>query len=226
MKPAPDPRPRPLEGVRVLDLTTALAGPYATLVLGGLGARVIKIENPRSPDTARGNAPFVGRDGVGMARRRDDDMSLAILERGRNKESMTIDLKHPRGRDLFLALAETADVVVENYSAGTTDRLGVGYGAVSARNPRIVYTSISGFGADQLSGQRKAMDTVVQALSGLMMTSGEADDEPLRVGVPFGDLSAPLYAVIGTLAALMQARQTGQGQHVDCLLYTSPSPRD
>lgn len=218
MKPAPDPRPRPLEGVRVLDLTTALAGPYATLVLGGLGARVIKIENPRSPDTARGNAPFVGRDGVGMARRRDDDMSLAILERGRNKESMTIDLKHPRGRDLLLALAETADVVVENYSAGTTDRLGVGYRAVSARNPRIVYTSISGFGADQLSGQRKAMDTVVQALSGLMMTSGEADDEPLRVGVPFGDLSAPLYAVIGTLAALMQARQTGQGQHVDVSL--------
>lgn len=214
----PDPLPRPLEGLRVLDLTTALAGPYATLVLGGLGAQVVKIENPHSPDSARGNAPFVGRDGVGMVRQDEGDMSLAILERGRNKQSICIDLKHPQGRELFLALADKADAVVENFSAGTADRLGVGYRAVSARNPRIVYTSISGFGADQLQGQRKAMDTVVQALSGLMMTSGDAGDPPVRVGVPFGDLSAPLYAVIGTLAALMQARQTGRGQHVDVSL--------
>lgn len=210
--------PRPLEGTLVLDLTTALAGPYATLLLAGLGARVIKVENPKMPDTARNNAPFLGRDGLSMVRRNDDDISLAIMERARNKQSITLNLKDPRGRELFLALAERADAVVENYSAGTADRLGVGYAALSSRNPRLVYTSISGFGANNTSGQAKAMDTIVQALSGLMMTSGLPEDGPIRVGVPFGDLSAPLYAVIGTLAALMQARATGRGQHVDVSL--------
>lgn len=210
--------PRPLEGCVVLDLTTALAGPYATLLLAGLGARVIKIENPRVPDTARSNAPFLGQDGLSMVRRNDDDMSLAILERARNKESITLNLKDPRGRELFLSLAEHADAVVENFSAGTADRLGIGHAALSARNPKLVYTSISGFGANNTSGQAKAMDTIVQALSGLMMTSGLPSDDPIRVGVPFGDLAAPLFAVIGTLAALMQARSTGLGQHVDVSL--------
>jgi len=215
---SPTPLPRPLEGVTVLDLTTALAGPYATLLLAGLGARVIKVENPRSPDTARANAPFVGRQGLSMVKRDDDDVSLAILERARNKQSITLNLKDPRGKALFLRLAEQADAVVENYSAGTADRLGVGYAVLSARNPRLVYTAISGFGADQVSGQNRAMDTIVQALSGLMMTSGMPSDGPVRVGVPFGDLAAPLYAVIGTLAALMQARATGRGQLVDVSL--------
>ncbi|MEO3692850.1 CaiB/BaiF CoA transferase family protein [Roseateles paludis] len=211
-------QPRPLAGMTVLDLTTALAGPYATLLLAGLGARVIKIENPRSPDTARNNAPFVGRDGVAMVRRHEDDMSLAIMERARNKESITLNLKDPRGRELFERLVQQADAVVENFSAGTADRLGVGYTRCAELNPRIVYTSISGFGANMVSRQNRAMDTIVQALSGLMMTSGEADAPPLRVGVPFGDLTAPLFAVIGTLAALIQARTTGQGQHVDVSL--------
>lgn len=210
--------PRPLAGFTVLDLTTALAGPYATLLLAGLGARVIKIENPRSPDTARNNAPFIGRDGVAMTRRHADDMSLAIMERARNKQSITLDLKHPRGQALFLQLAAKADAVVENFSAGTADRLGIGHAVLSAANPRLVYTSISGFGANVQSAQNKAMDTVVQALSGLMMTSGSAGDAPVRVGVPFGDLAAPLYAVVGTLAALIQARSTGVGQHVDVSL--------
>lgn len=210
--------PRPLAGCTVLDLTTALAGPYATLLLAGLGARVIKIENPRQPDTARANAPWVGRDGVAMERRHDDDMSLAIMERARNKESVTLNLKDPRGRDLFLRMAARADAVVENYSAGVAARLGIGWDALHALNPRLVYTSISGFGANVQGAQNKAMDTIVQALSGLMMTSGGPDDPPVRVGVPFGDLSAPLFAVIGTLAALMQARLTGQGQHVDVSL--------
>ena len=218
MRTNPDQLPRPLEGTTVLDLTTALAGPYATLMLAGLGARVIKIENPRVPDTARANAPFVGRDGVAMVRRHDDDMSLAIMERGRNKESITLNLKHPQGLALFEQLVTHADAVVENYSAGTADRLGIGHAALSAINPRLVTTSISGFGANMISAQNKAMDTIVQALSGLMMTSGLPDDPPVRVGVPFGDLTAPLYAVIGTLAALMQARVTGRGQHVDVSL--------
>lgn len=202
----------------MLDLTTALAGPYATLLLAGLGAQVIKVENPRMPDTARNNAPFLGKDGLSMVRRNDDDISIAIMERARNKQSITLNLKDPRGRALFFSLAKLADAVVENYSAGTADRLGVGYAALSALNPKLVYTSISGFGANNVTGQAKAMDTIVQALSGLMMTSGLPEDGPIRVGVPFGDLAAPLYAVIGTLAALMQARSTGRGQHVDVSL--------
>jgi CoA:oxalate CoA-transferase len=218
LKSNTDNLPRPLAGFTVLDMTTALAGPYAALLLAGLGARVIKIENPRAPDTARGNAPFIGRDGVAMVRRHADDMSLAIMERARNKLSITLNLKHPRGKALFEQLAAKADAVVENFSAGTTDRLGIGPAALAAINPRLVYTSISGFGANMVSAQNKAMDTVVQALSGLMMTSGSRDDPPVRVGVPFGDLAAPLYAVVGTLAALIQARSTGLGQHVDVSL--------
>ncbi len=210
--------PRPLAGFTVLDLTTALAGPYASLLLAGLGARVIKVENPRQPDTARANAPFVGRDGLAMVRRHADDMSLAIMERARNKESITLNLKHPRGKQLFEQLAVKADAVVENFSAGTTERLGLGPAALMALNPKLVYTSISGFGANVMGAQNRAMDTVVQALSGLMMTTGSRDDPPVRVGVPFGDLTAPLYAVIGTLAALIQARSTGRGQHVDVSL--------
>ena len=210
--------PKPLDGFVVLDLTTALAGPYSTLLLAGLGARVIKIENPKSPDTARNNAPFIGRDGLSMLRQHDDDMSLAMLERGRNKESVTLDLKSDDGRSIFFNLVDVADVVVENFSAGTADRLGIGYAVCKEINPKIIYTSISGFGANMISAQNKAMDTIVQALSGLMMTSGGPQDAPVRVGVPFGDLAAPLYAVIGTLAALMQARVTAVGQHVDVSL--------
>lgn len=210
--------PKPLDGFVVLDLTTALAGPYSTLLLAGLGARVIKIENPKSPDSARNNSPFIGRDGLSMLRQYEDDMSLAMLERGRNKESVTLDLKSDDGRSIFFNLVEVADVVVENFSAGTADRLGIGYAVCKKINPKIIYTSISGFGANMISAQNKAMDTIVQALSGLMMTSGGPQDAPVRVGVPFGDLAAPLYAVIGTLAALMQARATAVGQHVDVSL--------
>ena len=210
--------PRPLQGVTIIDLTTALAGPYATLILGGLGARIIKVENPAAPDSARGNAPFLGRDGVALNRRHDDDFSLAILERGRNKQSVTLNLKHPQGKAVYFDLVRKADAVVENYSAGVADRLGIGYEAAAAVNPRLVYTAISGFGATANPKQNKAMDAIVQAMSGLMMTSGEEGGPPVRVGVPFGDLSAPLFAVIGTLAALMQARATGKGQFVDVSL--------
>jgi crotonobetainyl-CoA:carnitine CoA-transferase CaiB-like acyl-CoA transferase len=218
MAPSPHKQPRPLEGVTVLDFTTALAGPYATLLLAGLGARVIKVENPRAPDTARANAPYLGADGVKLVRERDDDVSLAIIERARNKEAVTLDLKMPGAAAVFADLVRKADVLVENFSAGTADRIGIGYAATSAINPRLVYTSISGFGADATGTQNKAMDTIVQAMSGMMMTSGEAGAPPVRVGVPFGDLSAPLFAVIGTLAALRQAQATGRGQHVDVSL--------
>ncbi|WBS00689.1 CoA transferase [Pseudoduganella sp. SL102] len=210
--------PRPLEGVTVLDLTTALAGPYATLLLAGLGARVIKVENPRNPDSARTNSPYLGREGIKVAKQHEDDLSLAMLERGRNKEAITLNMKHPESRAIFFDLVRKADVVVENYSAGVADRLGIGYRACSEVNPRIVFTSISGFGANVNPKQNKAMDNIVQAMSGMMLASGNEGDPPVRVGVPFGDLTAPLFATIGTLAAVMQARASGQGQHVDVSL--------
>jgi crotonobetainyl-CoA:carnitine CoA-transferase CaiB-like acyl-CoA transferase len=210
--------PRPLEGVTILDLTTALAGPYATLILAGLGARVIKVENPRNPDSARTNSPYLGREGLKVMREHDDDYSLAMLERGRNKEAVTLNMKHPEGRALFFDLVRNADAVVENYSAGVADRLGIGYSACAEVNPRIVYTAISGFGANVNPRQNKAMDNIVQAMSGMMLASGNQGEAPVRVGIPFGDLTAPLFAAIGTLAALMQARQTGQGQQVDVSL--------
>lgn len=213
--------PRPLQGVTVLDFTTALAGPYASLLLAGLGARVIKIENPRAPDTARSNAPYLGADGVKLARESEDDVSLAIIERGRNKEAITLDLKAPGAATIFADLLRKADVLIENFSAGTADRMGIGYAVASAINPRIVYTSISGFGADARGSQNKAMDTMIQAMSGIMMTSGDPGAPPLRLGVPFGDLTAPLFAVIGTLTALRQAETAGRGQHVDVSLLGS-----
>lgn len=207
--------PGPLAGVVVIDLTIALAGPYATLLLAGLGATVIKVENPEGGDRVRNNAPYFGRDGLSLRRRHDDDMSLGALERTRGKRSVTLNLKHPGARDVFADLVRNAHIVVENFSRGTADRLGVGYRAAREVNPAIVYCSVSGFGSDGEPGTGKAMDAIIQALSGTMLTSGAVGDPPVRVGIPIGDLSAPLYAVIGILAALRQAEATGQGQHVD-----------
>jgi crotonobetainyl-CoA:carnitine CoA-transferase CaiB-like acyl-CoA transferase len=212
----------PLDGKTVLDLTTALAGPYATLLLAGLGARVIKIENPeRGGDSSRNNSPYVTEEGLRMRRQSPQDMSVSMMVRGRNKESITLNLKHPDSRDLFLDLAREADIIVENYSAGVTGRLGIDYAAVREVNPRLVYTSISGFGAQGVPGDGKAMDTIIQALSGVMMTAGEPGDPPVRFGLPVGDLVAPLFAVIGTLSAVIHANATGEGQHVDVSMLGS-----
>ena len=206
---------QPLAGRTVIDLTTALAGPYATLLLAGLGATVIKVENPAGGDVARTNAPYYGAGGLSAARTSEDDMSLSMLVRGRGKLSVTLNLKDPRARAVFADLVRDADVVVENYSPGVTRRLGIDYAAVREMNPRIVYTSISGFGAQGGPGSGKAMDAIVQALSGVMMTAGEPGEGPVRFGLPIGDLLAPLFAVIGTVSALLQAEHTGEGQHVD-----------
>ncbi len=206
---------RPLEDVTVLDLTTALAGPFATMLLAGLGARVIKIENPASPDTCRENAPYLGSDGATLARQHPDDVSVSAINRLRNKLGVTLNLKNPEAQSVFADLLKKADIVVENFSRGTMDRLGAGYAFAREVNPRIVYCSITGFGSEGDPGSGKAMDAIIQALSGVMLTSGSAGDPPVRVGVPFADLSAPLFGVIGVLAALLQARRTGLGQHVD-----------
>jgi crotonobetainyl-CoA:carnitine CoA-transferase CaiB-like acyl-CoA transferase len=211
----PDSFPRPLEGITVLDMTVALAGPFATLLLGGLGARVIKIENPAAGDTCRNNAPYLGRNGATLTREHEDDISISALNRLRNKLAITLNLKSPEAREVFADLLKNADVVVENFSRGVLERLGVGYSYGREINPRIIYCSITGFGSAGDPGSGKAMDAIIQALSGVMFASGSPDDPPVRVGVPFADLSAPLFGVIGVLAALHQTRRTGVGQHVD-----------
>ena len=206
----------PLAGKTVIDLTTALAGPYATLLLAGLGARVIKIENPsRGGDSSRNNSPYVTEDGLSLRRTSPDDMSVSMMLRGRGKESITLNLKHPESRAVLFDLIRDADIVVENYSSGVTKRLGIDYPSVRDLNEKLVYTSISGFGATDGHSDRKVMDTIIQALSGVMMTAGEPGDPPVRFGLPVGDLVAPLFAVIGTLGAVLQADRTGEGQHVD-----------
>jgi crotonobetainyl-CoA:carnitine CoA-transferase CaiB-like acyl-CoA transferase len=205
----------PLAGLTVLDLTVALAGPFATFLLAGLGARVIKIENPDSPDPCRHNPPYLGRDGVSLGRTRADDVSVSALNRLRGKYGVTLNLKQPGARDVFGDLLRQSDIVVENFSAGTLERLGVGYSFAQSVNPRVIYCSISGFGAAQPPGTGKAMDNIIQALSGLMMTSGNPEDPPVRVGVPFADLIAPVFGVVGILAALRQRETSGAGQQVD-----------
>src|SRR5262245_56487739 len=206
---------KPLEHITVLDVTTALAGPFATLVLAGLGARVIKVENPVSGDTSRNNAPYLGVNGPTLTRQHADDVSISSINRLRNKLGVTLNLKHPQARDVFADLVAKSDVLVENFSFGVLDRLGVGYDFARTINPRIVFCSITGFGTTGDGGPGKAMDTIIQALSGVMQTSGGPDDPPVRVGFPVADLGAPLFGVVGILAALHQAQRTGTGQHVD-----------
>ncbi|REF68722.1 MULTISPECIES: CaiB/BaiF CoA transferase family protein [Paracoccus] len=206
--------PRPLEGVRVLDLTVALAGPYGTLLLAGLGAEVIKIEAPQGGDIARFNPPFYGKDGIHFDALEDGDISLSILARARSKKSVSLDLKTDDGRRIFHELVKHADVVFENLSDGVVERLGVDYETLRKINPRIVYGSVTGLGRPSLYPGVKAMDITVQALSGAMDTTGYQDGPPMRFGLPISDLLAPLYAVIGVQAALRQRDRTGKGQHV------------
>jgi CoA:oxalate CoA-transferase len=205
----------PLAGLTVIDLTHALAGPFASFLLAGLGARVIKVENPDAPDPCRQNPPYLGPDGVTLCRKREDDVSVSALNRLRGKYGVTLNLKQPQAREVFSGLLRKADIVVENFSAGTLKRLGIDYAFARTINPRVIYCSISGFGATMTNGSGKAMDSIIQALSGLMMTSGSPADPPVRVGVPVADLLAPVFGVIGILAALRQRETTGEGQQVD-----------
>jgi len=207
-------RERPLEGLRVIDMTRALAGPYATLLLAGLGAEVIKVEDPRGGDLARDNSPYVGRDGITVERKHEDDVSISHLTRARGKLGVSLNLKSPEAKEVFLDLVRTADIVVENFTAGTAERLGVGYEAAKAANPRIIYCSLSGFGATAPEGG-KAMDIIIQALSGAMYASGGPGEPPVRIGIPIADMLAPVFSVIGILSALEQRHRTGVGQHID-----------
>ena len=194
----------PLEGLTVLDFSRVLAGPYCTMQLGDLGARVIKIEQPgRGDDTRAWGPPFVAGE------------SAYFLSVNRNKESVALDLKHPAAMGVVEALLARADVLVENFRPGTMDRFGLGFNAIAPRHPRLVYCSISGFGQ---TGPRRAepgYDAMMQAEAGLMSITGAAEGPPFRVGVAIGDIATGMFAVQGILAALLSRAQTGRGQLVD-----------
>jgi crotonobetainyl-CoA:carnitine CoA-transferase CaiB-like acyl-CoA transferase len=211
----------PLAGLRVIDLTVALAGPYCTLLLGGLGAEVIKIEAPGGSDLARFNPPYVSEKGLNYGDAvREGEVSLSVLGRHRNKKSVTLDIKSAEGRQLFLGLIKEADILVENFSVGTVDRLGINYEALQQINPRLIYASISAMGGDGPK-DLKGMDIIVQALSGVMEVNGFADGPPCRIGFPLGDFMAPHNALSGILAAVIHRYKTGRGQKIEVNLLDS-----
>lgn len=193
----------PLSGIRVIDATHMLAGPYCTWLLGALGADVIKIERRVAGDFTRIIAPF------------RDQKSIYFMSVNRNKRSLALDLKNPRGKQILERLLASADVFVENNRAGVMDRLGFGYDAVATLNPRLVYASISGFGQTGPYRHKPAFDAIAQALSGMMSITGEEDGPPARVGTSIGDIGSSLFATIGVLSALQQRERSGRGTFVD-----------
>ncbi len=196
-------RDAPLAGVRVVDLTHMLAGPYSTWLLGALGADVIKIERPGKGDFTRVIAPF------------SDDESIYFLSVNRNKRSLTLNLKEEKGKEIFKKIVGTCDVLVENNRAGTMDRLGLGYADLKAVNRRLIYASISGFGQSGPYRHRPCFDVVAQAMSGMMSITGEPGGDPCRVGASIGDIGSSLFAAIGVLAALQKRAGTGEGSFID-----------
>ena len=195
---------KPLDGLTVLDLTRVLSGPYCTMQLADMGARVIKIERPgRGDDTRAWGPPFLHGE------------SSYFLSINRNKQSVAIDFKHPEGRALLDALIARADVLVENFSPGTLEAMGLGYARLSALYPRLIYCSITGFGATGPERDRPGYDAVIQAEGGLMSLTGPGGGEPYRLGVAIADIAAGLYAAQGITLALLVRERTGKGQHVD-----------
>jgi formyl-CoA transferase len=199
-----------LAGIRVIDLSRILAGPFCTMMLGDLGADVIKIEQPGSGDDTRTwGPPFIG----GQA-----GYYLAI---NRNKRSVTLNLKDERAKALLLRLVEGADVLIENFKVGGLAAMGLGYDRLREVNPRLVHCSISGFGPDGPYAQRPGYDFVAQAMGGAMSITGEPDGQPMKFGVAISDLTTGMYSCIAILAALRHRDETGQGQHIDTSLIES-----
>ncbi len=197
---------KPLAGVRVLDLTQMLAGPYGSLLLADMGADVVKIERPPAGDPARAIPPFV------------DGESTYFMSINRNKRSLVLDLSRETGRSAFFDLVRVADVVLDNFRPGVVERLGIDYPSLVEQNQRIIACSISAFGLDGPYRMRPAFDLVVQAMSGAMGITGEPGRPPVRMGLPMGDLGGGLFAVIGVLAALFERERTGHGRLVDVSL--------
>jgi formyl-CoA transferase len=203
-----------LEGIRVVDLTRALAGPYCTMMLGDLGADVVKVERPGRGDDSRGwGPPFVGEPYGSYA-----GESAYFIAANRNKRSVTVNLKSPEGQEIVRQLADVSDVLVENFRTGVLDKMGLGYDDLHALNPRLVYCSISGYGRTGPYAERPGYDFIIQAEGGLMGIIGPEDGTPYRVGVPIIDITSGMFAATAILAALRARDQTGEGQLVDISL--------
>lgn len=204
-----------LDGVRVLDLTQFFSGPQATLFLAGLGADVIRIDSPEGAATVARGAPYAGRDGVSFEATSDDDLNVNYLKRTRAKKAISLDLKKAEGKAMFFRLLAHADIVVENFSVGVTERLGIDYPRIAEANPRIVYCSVTGHGATGPDRHLKAYDVTVQAAAGLMSVTGLPGQPPTKAGTALSDAIAGTFAFSGILAALLDREKTGRGQFVD-----------
>lgn len=201
---------KPLEGIRVLDLTRALAGPFCTLMLGDYGADVIKIEIPGAgDDTRHWGPPFVGEE------------SAYFLSINRNKRSLTLNFKDPEAIKIFLQLAKDADVIVENFTPGVMTRFGLDYETVKGVNPKIVYCSISGFGQTGPYQSRPAYDQIMQGISGIMSITGEPDGEPQKVGIAVTDIGAGMWSAFAVMTAIFHREQKGEGQYIDISMMDS-----
>jgi CoA:oxalate CoA-transferase len=199
----------PLTDITVLDLTWVLAGPYASMILTDMGANVIKIERPPYGDVGRTTGPYVGHE------------SAYFFSVNRGKRSLGLDLKSEAGRDLFLRLVDKADVVMNNFTPGTMERMGLGYDVLRARNPRIIYSATSGFGQTGPDRERPALDIIVQGMGGIMSITGEPGGPPVRPGVSQGDITAGLFTAIGILGALHEREKSGEGQLLDVSMLDS-----
>jgi formyl-CoA transferase len=199
--------PGPLTGVRVLDLSRALAGPYCSMMLGDMGADVLKVEMPGTGDETRGwGPPFINGE------------SGYFLSVNRNKKGMTLNLKDARGKGILAKLMARADVVLQNFSPGTLEKLGFPYERMKALNPRVVYCAISGFGQSGPSAGKAAYDQILQGLGGLMSITGPVGGPPIKVGVPIADIVSGMFAAYGVMVALFHRERTGQGQVIDTSL--------
>jgi crotonobetainyl-CoA:carnitine CoA-transferase CaiB-like acyl-CoA transferase len=197
----------PLGGIKVIDLTRVLAGPFATQSLGDLGAEVLKIEPPGSGDETRHFPPFVGGE------------SHYFLGVNRNKKSLVVDLQQEAGKDILRRLVAQADILVENYRPGVMERLGLGYAALSAINPRLIYCAISGFGLTGPMRDKPSFDIVTQALSGALSINGERGHMPVKLGIPLGDMVGGVFGPMAILAALHERHRTGRGRLIDISLH-------
>ena len=202
----------PLDGVRVVDLTQVMGGPFCTMQLGDLGADIIKVEPP---------AGDLSRSMGGAELRMEGNDNAPFFALNRNKRSIVLNLTQDRDRRVFMALVRTADVLVESFRPGVTKRLGVDYPVIAALNPRVIYASISGFGQTGPYADRPGFDLIAQGMSGIMSVTGEPGGTPVKAGVPIADLSVGLIATNGILAALIARATTGRGQHVDTSLFES-----
>lgn len=204
-----------LENITILDLTRFFSGPQATLLLAGMGATVIKIDDPKSGDPSAFSPPFAGSRGVSFHKQTENDLGLAYLKRARGKKSINLDLKNAKGHEIFMQLVKHVDVVVDNFSTGVASRLKVDYANLCKTNPSVIYCSLTGYGSTGPDKNLKAYDLMVQAAVGLMSVTGDSDSPPTKTGSPISDAISGAYAAMGILGALFHKQRTGEGQEID-----------